>query len=80
MITASDNFKTVVEKCETLRVNEKNTIFRLHNIAEKDEVYGDKLFLYLMALSKLEKLKWSQVEHIYILSVDWPRDFKCEIM
>ena len=37
---------------DKLSLKEKNMILTLHNTAYEDEVYGERLFFYLMMLAK----------------------------
>jgi hypothetical protein len=47
-----ENLKTVVQLQDKLSLKEKNMILTLHNTAYEDEVYGERLFFYLMMLAK----------------------------
>jgi hypothetical protein len=41
-------------------------------------VYGEKLFFYLLMLYKQKKIEEVLVARFYLLSVDWPKEIKCE--
>ena len=55
---------------------EKNMIFDFHNSAIEDEVYGERLFNYLLSLCDKGKVDQEWAERVLVLSLDWPLDLK----
>ena len=61
-------------KRPNLSTAQQNKIFDLHNYAYSDQVYGERLYQYLRELVEIRRLSAVDVDHLYILSVDWPID------
>ena len=70
------NLRTLVENIEALTPPERRKLFDLHNEAVHDEVYGKQLMEYCDDLFKKAKMRKETKKLIYILSIDWPLQFK----
>ena len=54
------------------------TLFELHNSADEDFVYGERLYNYCRELWKLFKLRLEHVDEIYLMSLEMPAGAKIE--
>lgn len=51
-ISKHDNFLSILKQQDSLTLVEKNMLINLHNTASGDEIYGERLFYYLIILEK----------------------------
>ena len=65
---------------EKLSTADKNMIFQLHNDAIEEETYGRALYNYCQDLIDEGKVPEGFDDKAYILSVDWPIDFKIDLI
>jgi hypothetical protein len=43
------------------------------------ELYGHKLYMYLLELQSVGKIKKIEADVIYLLSIDWPYDYQIKL-
>ena len=55
-------------------------LINLHNTASDDEIYGERLFYYLLILEKKGKIDEEFSNCLYSHSIDWPEHIKCDII
>ena len=67
-----------VKSLDTMTDLEKNLLFSLHNLADGDDIYGERLFTYLLDLTDVGLINSIEADNIYILSIDWPKGKKIE--
>lgn len=59
-----------------LKTSEMNVIFSLHNSATEDEVYGERLYSYLLELQEQGLIDEDWVNQAFLMSIDWPLAIK----
>ena len=57
---------------------EANTLIHLHNSAYIDSLYGERLYHYLMILGRKKRIEQHHIDHLYMLSIDWPLDMQVD--
>lgn len=70
------NLRTLIESIDKLSAQEKRQLFDLHNDAVNEEIYGQKLMQQCEEHFKNAKFRRETKKLIYILSIDWPFEFK----
>ena len=50
----------------------------LHNTASEDEIYGERLYYYLLILEKKGKVDQEFSDALFAQSIDWPEQIKCD--
>lgn len=76
VVTFDYNLRNYIESIDELLKEEKNAIRRLHNQADECELYGFNLYSYLQQLARDNKIHSSDVDRIFVLSLNWPTGVK----
>ena len=72
-----ENFEHYLQKLKAkLSYKQLNTLIYYHNQASDSQPYGQKMVEYLISSGFTVKF----ITKMYILSIDWPKDIKIEMM
>ena len=72
----AENLKNIVCENASISKQEMNQIFELHNTATDDDVYGERLFTFLLNLVDNGQIRQEWAVQVFVLSIDWPLDLK----
>ena len=71
------NFKSHLGKLG-LDLSTKNYLIDLHNKAVNEEYFGESLLCLLMSFEVSGEITKTDVEQLYVLSLEWPHDIQIQ--